>query len=234
MWLHLERIWMAFLTVLVIYLLTYAVLILCHLVNKKIVSVQKLKSIRKAMGRLAPFVLIIIILAYVCTLNVPINFMVIFLIFLIFWRPIKNLSYGLLLPLYRKLEVGDEINLNGDAVYIEELGNVGIKGQGNNGQIFLNYDNIIENNLSVIKNKYSLHLVKLELQSPEGLHIENVKANLFEILSNQSLIDHGRLPRIVSLDANDTFSLEVFMKAESDPEDLIALLIEKSYKIINS
>lgn len=231
MWLHFERIWMAFITILVLYLLCYGGLIIWHFISRKSVPIQKLKVLRNTLRRLAPFIFILVVLAYIVTLNVPINFTVVGLLLLIFWKPVKNISYGLILPLYRKLEKGDEIKIGEENIIIDSIGSIGIRGQGVNGQVYINYDELFEKNLHVIKSSNSKKLYSIELIPPKDIALEGVRSDLLEILSNQSLIDHNQLPRITSHDIERRYTLEVYLRGESDPEDLTALLREKGYHI---
>lgn len=234
MWLHLERIWLAFLTCLVLYLVCYGGLIIWHLVNRKSIPVRRLKSIRKTLRRLAPFVFGLVLVAYICTLNVPINFMVIGTLVFLFWTPLKNMAYGLILPVFRKLELGDEILLDGEQIIVDRIGPAGIRGQGSLGQMYVNYEILYENNLQVIKNRNSKKLHQFVLEPPVGLALELAKGQLLEILSNQSLIDHSQLPVITSIDGESKLRLEVYFRGESDPEDLVALLREKAFQITKS
>ncbi|HMS67062.1 MAG TPA: hypothetical protein PKD18_02940 [Saprospiraceae bacterium] len=234
MWNHLDKILYVLFLLAILYSVAMISLILWRLISKKNIPLDRLQKIRIVINRLVPFAVLLSLLAYLTTINVPINFMIIILILLIFWKQLKCYAFGIVLPLFRKIEVGNEILVPFGKGIIKSLKPLGIIVQSKGALIHVGYDVLLDQPLMISKNDATKQTYELTLIDEQKLKEDQAKENLLAILSNTALIDHHEIPEITDSIEPNIYHLKLHLESGADLSDIKYLLIEKGFTITQS
>jgi len=184
----------------------------------------------RTLGILLPTFIGILIFASIATLNVPINFLIVVLLGLLFGRYLKDYIAGLMFRTTSKALIEDSIIIDGIGGEILSLDTLSMSLQNPKGRFILPYSILYQQGYTITKKLHVANKFDIVIDLGEGeIDFEQTKSDLISILSNGGYIGKFTSPSFKINHHTNQVSIQIYLDSMDDPMDLILLLMEKNY-----
>jgi hypothetical protein len=184
----------------------------------------------RALGILLPTFVVITALACLATINVPINFIIILLLALMFGNFVMEYVAGLIFLISSRATIKDSITVAGKGGEIISLNTFSLSLQSPQGRLILPYSHIFKKGYTITRKLHVANRFDIVIELGAGdIDFEETKSDLISILSNGGYIGKFSSPTFKINHHTNQVLIQIYLDSMEDPMDLILLLKEKTY-----
>ncbi len=172
---------------------------------------------------------IVLGLVTIVLVNPVIHGMVLILILLLAFEPIKNYASGRIFSWTHELKQGQKIKVNKGTGVIKDLGRIGLKLQSKEGTHFVNYSTLLTNGYTLVKGEQmgGLHHLKIRTNVENVNHEQVIRNRLYSC----PYVDWTFNPKVeVDTKHDNALKVQLLVKENQHLNYLIQLFKEWGYE----